>query len=141
MVLTGYSCTRGLSMPKLLHNQIIWVLISIVLSGCALRPKIIGDESLLDFLQDGITHKEIVLKNLGEPTGSFVNESVLTAPDCKRNTSRTRAITSRPRGCISYPMNCVPASRIEPSLCPHCPDWKRFPTSLTPTPDRGISTR
>lgn len=47
--------------------------------GCAQSAPIPGARpDLLDFLRDGQTRREEVLTTLGEPSGSFENERILT---------------------------------------------------------------
>jgi hypothetical protein len=56
-------------------------LLLIVLSGCATSPprSVAGaQKDLLDFMHSGVTTREEVLLKLGQPSGSFQQEEILT---------------------------------------------------------------
>lgn len=63
-----------------MHLQLaLLLLLGIILAGCATAtrgPQ--GDTKLLAFLEDGRTCREEVLLKLGEPTGKFEAERILT---------------------------------------------------------------
>lgn len=47
----------------------------VVLAGCATAP--VGQKDLLDFLNDGVTHREDVQLKLGEPSALYENSRIL----------------------------------------------------------------
>ncbi|MEM5370832.1 hypothetical protein V4C53_32990 [Paraburkholderia azotifigens] len=49
--------------------------LSFSLVACATTP---GDATMLDFLQDGATSREATLISLGEPSGTFDRDRILT---------------------------------------------------------------
>ena len=51
--------------------------LALTLVGCA-TPQIKGHADLLNFLADGKTTKEEVLVQLGQPSGKFEQEKILT---------------------------------------------------------------
>ena len=55
---------------------ILLVLLSLV--GCATAPPVKGRSDLLNFLTDGKTRKEEVLTTLGQPSGQFESQKILT---------------------------------------------------------------
>ncbi len=58
---------------------ICWLAVLMAVSGCVSEPPIPGaSPALLDFLQQGeVTRKDVILQ-LGEPSSSFEDDSILT---------------------------------------------------------------
>ena len=55
-------------------------LIFLILLGCA-APRPVGpipDKELLDFLEEGKTTKQMVFERLGQPSGTYENNKILT---------------------------------------------------------------
>jgi len=48
-----------------------------VLAGCA-TTSMIADKTLLDFLENGKTSKQMVILKLGQPSGTFEGEKIVT---------------------------------------------------------------
>jgi hypothetical protein len=64
-----------------------WLAIAAVLTGCATPAGVTPDPQQLAFLQDGATARSEALLRLGEPSGFFEGERILTwriAGDAKR---------------------------------------------------------
>ncbi len=55
-------------------------ILGLVLAGCATQkpPPLRGRPDLLNFLQDGKTTREQVITTLGQPSGRFESERILT---------------------------------------------------------------
>ena len=53
-------------------------LLVLVLVGCATAPPLKGRADLLNFLSDGKTSREEVVLKLGQPSGTFERENILT---------------------------------------------------------------
>lgn len=53
-------------------------LLILSLVGCATAPPLKGRSDLLDFLSDGKTTREEVVVKLGQPSGRFERENILT---------------------------------------------------------------
>lgn len=53
-------------------------LLILSLLGCATSPPLKGCPDLLDFLADGETTREEVVLKLGQPSGKFERENILT---------------------------------------------------------------
>ena len=53
-------------------------LLVLTLVGCATAPPLKGRADLLDFLADGKTSREEVALKLGQPSGKFERENILT---------------------------------------------------------------
>lgn len=49
----------------------------LVLAGCA-TTGLVADRTLLDFLEDGKTSKQMVMLKLGQPSGIFEGEKIVT---------------------------------------------------------------
>src|SRR3972149_3560063 len=50
----------------------------LLLTGCATAPPLKGRADLLDFLTDGKTTREEVALKLGQPSGKFERENIVT---------------------------------------------------------------
>ena len=48
-----------------------------VLAGCA-TSRLLADKTLLEFLEDGKTSKHMVILKLGQPSGTFDGEKIVT---------------------------------------------------------------
>ena len=58
---------------------ISWFFIALIISGCAANEHPIPpDESIIEFLEDGVTTKKEAILKLGFPTGQFDGERILT---------------------------------------------------------------
>jgi hypothetical protein len=53
-------------------------LLILTLAGCATAPPLKGRADLLDFLADGKTAREEVVLKLGQPSGKFERENIIT---------------------------------------------------------------
>jgi len=56
---------------------LFWVVLVLTLGACAAAP-LKGNATLLDFLMDGKTSRAEVLTTLGQPSGRFENDQILT---------------------------------------------------------------
>ena len=54
------------------------MILIVALAGCATTPPVKGRVDLLEFLADGTTTRETVLLQLGQPSGRFEHEKILT---------------------------------------------------------------
>lgn len=48
-----------------------------LLAGCA-TPRLLADKTFLEFLEDGKTSKQMVILKLGQPSGTFDGEKIVT---------------------------------------------------------------
>jgi hypothetical protein len=63
---------------KIMNTKVFLALLLVLtLVGCATAP-LKGNADLLDFLADGTTTKAEVLTTLGQPSGRFENDKILT---------------------------------------------------------------
>jgi hypothetical protein len=72
----------GKSLRCRLHGNVLWSLATLVavllfLTGCA-TPIVGAKKDLLEFLRPGHTTREEVLTTLGQPSGAFEQEKILT---------------------------------------------------------------
>jgi hypothetical protein len=54
------------------------LILGLILAGCATPAPLKGRPDLLNFLEDGKTTREEVLTTLGQPSGRFESERILT---------------------------------------------------------------
>lgn len=60
----------------ILHS--VGLAIVLLLNGCATAPPLRGHADLLNFITDGKTTKGEVLNSLGQPSGQFESEKILS---------------------------------------------------------------
>ena len=53
-------------------------MITALFAGCAYERPIPPDESIIEFLEDGVTTKKEAILELGFPSGKFEEERILT---------------------------------------------------------------
>jgi hypothetical protein len=78
-------------------NFILVLILALTLVGCA-TTQIKGHADLLNFLADGKTTKEEVLVQLGQPSGKFEQEKILTYRLGFDSRSRGYYVVERARG-------------------------------------------
>jgi hypothetical protein len=62
-----------------MNAKILLVLVAVMtLAGCATPPPLKGSPDLLNFLADGRTTKTEAITTLGQPSGRFESEKILT---------------------------------------------------------------
>ena len=54
------------------------LLLALTLAGCVTAPPLKGRADLLDFLADGKTTREEIVLKLGQPSGKFERENIVT---------------------------------------------------------------
>ncbi len=57
---------------------ILLLTVALTLVGCATAPQLKGSPGLLNFLAEGTTTRTEVITTLGEPSGRFESEKILT---------------------------------------------------------------
>jgi len=70
--------TRNANILRAYAPLLAAVLLAFTLVGCATAPPLTGRHDLLDFLTDGKTTREDVVLQLGQPSGRFEHEHILT---------------------------------------------------------------
>ena len=82
------------------------VTVMVLVAGCASQQQTPQqwEQSALAFLSDGATTREQILLKLGEPTGRFENDRILTYRIARRDPDEIRVIPrSTDVGAPSYP--------------------------------------
>jgi hypothetical protein len=83
----------------------LWfLLLPLFVGGCATSPQLPERRaSILDFIEDGKTTRADALQKLGEPTGEFQNQKILTYRlSVQQNTKDLYPVT-REQQCFTYP--------------------------------------
>ena len=62
----------------LTSRLLFFIIITAIFAGCAYERPTPPDESIIEFLEDGLTTKKEAILELGYPSGKFEGERILT---------------------------------------------------------------